>query len=121
MAFERLGPIVERVVGRIANEVGEGAIEPAPDAVNLAKSRKRTRTEARAKFREVKQRKKTAVEATQPGTTPASLGNAKGRRTHPHELAPLGVRQPLMLVWVNPAHVRRPHRSTPDLRVARCR
>lgn len=29
--------------------------------------------------------------------TAASLGNAKGRRTHPHELAPLGVRQPLVL------------------------
>mgnify|MGYP000160790752 CR=1 FL=1 len=89
MAWKRLDSVIAKVVDRVVNEVGEGvAAATAPDAVNVAKSRKGPEAVAPGQVRE---------ETTQPGKAPASLGNAKGRRAHPHELAPLGARQPLVL------------------------
>lgn len=93
MVWKTLAESLESALASMVNEVGEGAIAVASDA---AMSKKRP-DRSPAKFQVNNEQRGTSHSGTQPGKAPASLGNAKGRRTHPHELAPLGVRQPLML------------------------
>lgn len=120
MAMRTLGEALESALASMLNEVGGEVAGTRLDAVKLPKG---TGTEAPAKSKEEivhpqQQPERTAPRATQPGKAPASPGNAKGRRAHPHELAPLGARQPLVLVVNNGPHVRQPRPGTPALRVA---
>ncbi len=53
MAWKRLDSVIAKVVDRVVNEVGEGvAAATAPDAVNVAKSRKGPEAVAPGQVRE---------------------------------------------------------------------
>ena len=116
MVWKTLAESLESALASMMNDDGlEGGGTPSDAVKSSKRGTGAVESPGQVVVREVKQREK-PTEATQPGKAPASLGNAKGRRAHPHELAPLGARQPLVLVVDNGPHFRLPRLGTPDLR-----
>lgn len=103
MSHPTLGEALESALASILNEVGDEVAGTRLDAVKLPKGARTIEGpgQVREEIVQPQRRPEPAPRTTQPGTAPASLGNAKGRRAHPHELAPLGARQPLVLVVDN--------------------
>jgi len=115
MSFEAIGPIVARLVDRVVT--GEGS------APTLPVSRpKRTRTEARAKFRGNIMQEAESLEEAPASRERMNAALPKDRWEYaavPKRGAPpLAAYCHLVLVVDNGPHLTRPHRSTPDLRVA---